>query len=125
MIVLQDFYTELESDFSKEKSSFTSTIRFNPNHPVYAGHFAQMAVSPGVCLIQTIQEILEKKLELNLFLKKADNIKFLNMILPSELETYHLNIAYQINGQEVSINAQFVWEGKVYLKCKANLEIKN
>jgi 3-hydroxyacyl-[acyl-carrier-protein] dehydratase len=125
MIVLQNFYTELSSDFSPEKTSFISRIQLNAEHPVYAGHFAQMAVSPGVCLIQTIQEILEKKLGQTLFLKKGDNIKFLNMILPKELTTYDIHITFHKIENEFVVNAQYVWEGKVYLKCKTAFEIKN
>jgi 3-hydroxyacyl-[acyl-carrier-protein] dehydratase len=90
--LLENFYTELSSTWSAEKTEFVSVIKLNSAHPIFKGHFEQVPIAPGVCLIQIIKEILMEKLQKNLILTKGDNIKFLAMINP--VETPELNISF-------------------------------
>ena len=75
-----NFYTIMESQ--QTEHSFAAQLALNAAHPIFKGHFPGQPVVPGVCMMQTIQELLEKRLERKLLLKKAVNMKFLAMIDP-------------------------------------------
>src|SRR6187551_1768247 len=90
--LLDNFYTELSSTFSKENQlDFKCLIRLNAEHPVYKGHFPQIPIAPGVCLTQIIKEILMKKFQKELVMTSGDNIKFLAMINPKENPEQEIN----------------------------------
>jgi 3-hydroxyacyl-[acyl-carrier-protein] dehydratase len=71
---------------------FTFTIKLNPGHPIYKGHFPGNPVVPGVCQIQMIKELTSLILKKNLVIYKSDNIKFLAMIIPTEVPFLKVNI---------------------------------
>ena len=55
-----------ERDFS-DVDEFT--IRLNPEHIIYKAHFPNYPITPGVCIIRIIRELLELKLGVKLVLK--------------------------------------------------------
>jgi 3-hydroxyacyl-[acyl-carrier-protein] dehydratase len=117
--LLQDFYTELSSDHTPEQPlSFSSVIRLNPSHPVYAGHFPQTPVVPGVCLIQMIQEIVSQKLKQPLQLSGGDNIKFLAMVDPLRTPELSLAFSLQLHGDAVQVSVTYSHAGNNYVKFK-------
>ncbi len=76
-----DFYTIIET--AQTEHTFTAQLALNAAHPIFKGHFPQQPVVPGVCMMQTLQELLEKCLQRKLLLQKAANMKFLVMIDPT------------------------------------------
>jgi 3-hydroxyacyl-[acyl-carrier-protein] dehydratase len=100
--LLHTFYKELNSTFSKEnEQNFSSTVEINAGHPIFHGHFKQVPITPGVCIIQMIKEIVSEKLKLELFLEEGDNIKFLAMVNP--LETPKLTIQFQLTFVDIGL----------------------
>src|SRR4051812_47200647 len=92
--LLQNFYKEISSTFSAANQyQFESRIKLNAAHPVYKGHFEQVPIAPGVCLVQIITEILNDKFCTNFRLKSADNIKFLVLINPAEGTEFKVNLS--------------------------------
>lgn len=57
-------------------------IILNPDHLIYKAHFPGQPVTPGVCILQIIQELLSIEVDIALFIKKIKNVKFTNMISP-------------------------------------------
>ena len=64
--------------------SISALVSLDPGHPIYGGHFPGNPVVPGVCQVQMVREALEILMDVKGMLVAADNIKFLNMIVPSE-----------------------------------------
>jgi 3-hydroxymyristoyl/3-hydroxydecanoyl-(acyl carrier protein) dehydratase len=64
---------------------------------MYAGHFPDLAVMPGVVQLQLIEELLSKSLNHNLRLKSSKNIKFLKMILPTEFQIIKIVLTWKID----------------------------
>ena len=67
-----------------EQSIIRSRLLVNAAHPVFKGHFPDVPVLPGVCMIQCVKELIETSLKIKSSIDKADMIKFLSMLNPVE-----------------------------------------
>ena len=83
--LLYDFYTIESSRFDKETGRIRVRVILNGNHPVFKGHFPEKPVVPGVFMIQMITEILSDYLRKELIIQEISNVKFLNLVDPSEI----------------------------------------
>jgi 3-hydroxyacyl-[acyl-carrier-protein] dehydratase len=57
-------------------------VILNPDHLIYKAHFPGQPVTPGVCILQMIQELLSEQYGTRLYISKIKNAKFINMISP-------------------------------------------
>ena len=57
-------------------------IILNPDHLIYKAHFPGQPVTPGVCILQMLQELLSIKVGKQLFIKNIKNAKFISMMSP-------------------------------------------
>ena len=57
-------------------------VILNPDHLIYKAHFPGMPVTPGVCILQMIQELLSEQEGMPLYIVKIMNAKFVKMISP-------------------------------------------
>ena len=83
-----------------DTQAFTARIRLNGKHPVYQGHFPGKPVVPGVCQIQLIKEIFSEAIHREVSLVKADNIKFLAIIVPEKCPVLDINITAKRQREE-------------------------
>jgi 3-hydroxyacyl-[acyl-carrier-protein] dehydratase len=122
--LLENFYTETSTTFSEQNQiNFTSQIHLNSEHPIYKGHFAQIPITPGVCLTQIIKEILMEKLQKELVLTQGDNIKFLAMINPKESPDLELNFTLKTNENGLEVVANYSAKGTTYTKFKGKFQV--
>lgn len=121
--LLTDFYQETSSDHSEHSADFNCRIRLNPSHEVYKGHFANFPVTPGVCLIQIIKEVLAGKLRKELLLKSGDNIKFLMIIDPNETGDLNLHFLLKQDGENIRVSAVYSSGGNTYVKFKGEFVV--
>ncbi|MCI6619747.1 MAG: beta-hydroxyacyl-ACP dehydratase [Prevotella sp.] len=74
----------LDSMFSVVgRSDLTFEIAFNENHPIYRAHFPGKPITPGVCIMKLIEELVEISVKREIRLSVAKNVKFLRPIAPS------------------------------------------
>lgn len=122
--LLENFYTEITSTYTSENShSFNSTIELNPEHEIYKGHFPQIPVAPGVCLIQAIKEILMTKLQKKLILTEGTNIKFLILINPKETKQFQVDFTVNRHDNMLEVSANYINNAKIFLKFKGRFKI--
>lgn len=57
-------------------------VILNPDNLVYKAHFPGQPVTPGVCILQMIQELLSEQFGMPLYIKNIKNAKFINLISP-------------------------------------------
>lgn len=57
-------------------------VILNPDHLIYRAHFPGQPVTPGVCILQMIQELLSEQVGTRLYISKIRNAKFISMISP-------------------------------------------
>ena len=63
-------------------------VKFNPEHRIYKAHFPGNPVTPGVCLMQMGEEMLEEKYGKLLQLSVVKTIRFKKIVGPSDTPTY-------------------------------------
>ena len=78
-----------------EDDIISATLGINPDSDILKGHFPSQPVIPGACMLQIVKEVLENALNSSLQLKKADQLKFMMMIDPTNTLTVALNMTYK------------------------------
>jgi len=74
----------------------TAALNINKDCDIFKGHFPGHPIVPGACMLQIVKEVLEVALDASLRLKKAEHLKFINMIDPGNMPSVDLDIAYKI-----------------------------
>jgi 3-hydroxyacyl-[acyl-carrier-protein] dehydratase len=122
-MVLEDFYKILEIvTSSPEKMSVK--VELKPGHPVYEGHFPDIPVAPGVCLIQMIKEVLMQHRNQNLQLTEGDNIKFMALVNPNVNPFFIIDYELRMISELVlAVTALIRWEATTYLKFKGKFGV--
>ena len=57
-------------------------IILTPDHLIYKAHFPGQPVTPGVCILQMLQELLSVQYDKQLFIKNIKNAKFISVMSP-------------------------------------------
>lgn len=92
-------------------------IAFCPEHVIYKAHFPGKPITPGVCIIKILGELLERKTQRSLALREVKNLKFVNPISP--IDDPEVDIAFQEvsqDGVEVRAKGTISNSGKIYTK---------
>ena len=112
MRLLNDFYT-IEKKISNG-DEFCYKIKFNPSHKIYKAHFPNNPVTPGVCLIQIAQELIEYEFGKPLNLFTAPNIKFRQIVKPETTPTFILN--KKLEDSLIKVIVKVVDDENLYIK---------
>ncbi len=95
-----------------------------PNAEIYKAHFPNKPITPGVCIVQIIIELLSNYLQQEHRLCGAKNIKFLQVIDPLKTQTINVELKKIVNIDDSHITFQALVSNeevvftKVSLKCK-------
>lgn len=108
MILLNNLFQI--NNYQESDAAFCYTINLNPNHLIYKAHFPKHPITPGVCILQIANELLELKLQRKLFLSKGNNIKYLAILSPLE------NSVVSFEYSKLVLNEN---------ECKVHIEVKN
>ncbi|HEY8955897.1 3-hydroxyacyl-ACP dehydratase [Chitinophaga sp.] len=109
-----NFYTVTSQ--SREAGQVAVTIELNAAHPIFQGHFPEQPVVPGVCMMQTITEVLEGALDKKVKLKKASQMKFLNMIDPTKQPLVDVTLTYKEEEAGWKVNATLKRDDTTFMK---------
>jgi 3-hydroxyacyl-[acyl-carrier-protein] dehydratase len=112
--MLKDTFYSL-SDLQMREGTVSGFVTLNPDHVIYDGHFPGKPVTPGVCQIQIIKEVISDLLGYQVYLVEAKNIKFLNVLTP-EVKKIKLEIDYAKDGNGFKVNAMLSLGASVFLK---------
>jgi len=100
-MLLNNFYTVLRSAIQDQERTVFITI--HPDHPVFEGHFPGQPIVPGVCMVQIVKELLEQQEGKNLFLRESSQMKFLQLLTPSEKDELGVTIQMQPQDNDESL----------------------
>ncbi|RAJ02603.1 3-hydroxyacyl-[acyl-carrier-protein] dehydratase [Chitinophaga skermanii] len=115
-MLANNFYT-VDNTTQLAENHVSNAITINAAHPIFGGHFPEQPVVPGVCMMQTITELLGNAVNANLLLDKASSMKFLNMIDPTQQPNVNVDLQYSFPTEaSVKVNAVIKSEATVFLK---------
>lgn len=83
--MLTDFY--ILDAIERQGEEYTCVIRLNPEHDVYKGHFPDMPVIPGVCMLRIVKECVSAVLGVPVRYQTINSCKFLSVVNPFEHKT--------------------------------------
>ncbi len=83
MLLKDNLYTIVSQENPDGLPAFR--VRINPEWPIYKAHFPDHPITPGVCIVQMVQELLQETLHRKVSLIKAKNVKYLAIISPEEV----------------------------------------
>lgn len=95
--MLKDSFYKIKS-LHHQDNSIQAILEINEHHDILKGHFPGQPVLPGACMLQVVKEILEDTLNSKLRLKKADNIKFIQLVDPVLNNILKLALSYKSMG---------------------------
>lgn len=120
-MLLNDFYTLIKTETGA--GSVNAVVVFNKGHRIFEGHFPGHPVVPGVCMMQTVREILEVATSQALTIATGDNVKFLSIINPEQTAEVEVNIAYTIDDNGYKVNATLFGGDVTFFKFKGTLKV--
>lgn len=102
----------------KEEKRIHARISINGQHPIYKGHFPGLPITPGVCQVQMIKEILEAESGNTLRLSAAKQIKFTAVHEPGTEPEIDAEISFNQEDGRLLVSAHLHKNEKVFLKFK-------
>lgn len=120
MMLLDSFFNIVTEKIDENQAEFT--IRLNPEHSIFLGHFPMYPITPGVCITQMTVDLFSHIQNETYHLQKARNIKFLNIIKPQETP----QLTYQLSWEETEensfrIKALVCFQDQIYAKLDFEL----
>jgi 3-hydroxyacyl-[acyl-carrier-protein] dehydratase len=80
---------------SSNDGELTNEIELVESHFIYKAHFPENPITPGVCIVQIAQEMLEMHLGKNLLLNTLNNIKYMAIMSPTDNSVVKYRINYK------------------------------
>ena len=122
-MLIKDFYNQIICN--QEDNIIIFSIKLNPNHEAYKGHFPQQAIVPGVIQLQIAREILENKLGLKLMMNDIVQVKYLVPVLPQENQELNFEINIKETTESVvKTNISIFDSEKTFTKARINFSKK-
>ncbi|HYG02553.1 MAG TPA: hypothetical protein VD927_08905 [Chryseosolibacter sp.] len=109
-----DFYTL--SDLQVTDQSVEANVNFNPEHSIFKGHFPEMPIVPGVCMVEIVKEAAEICTKTSLRLSSATSIKFLSVIDPRKTNKVVLKLQLRDTHPPYEASATLSKDDNVYFK---------
>ena len=119
MSILQDFYT-LQNIEKQNDNNYSVSMKLNPDHEIFKGHFPGNPVTPGVCMMQIVKDLTEKITEKKLTLKSATNVKFMAIINPEETPDLVLDLEIAEDEDNVKVKNTTLFGETIALKMSVN-----
>ena len=116
-MLIKDFYKIEELQFVE--SGFKATVKLNPNHDVYKGHFPEQPVVPGVIQLQIVKELVEEVTQLKLMMTEVIQVKYLIPVTPdknAQLTFTVTNTAIAEN--QIKSNIVIGFDDSIFTKAK-------
>lgn len=90
-------------------------VTIDPKDAIYKAHFPGHPVTPGVCLIQAVSELMEQHYGRKLMICNLKNVRFLSAIIPDKTQTvlFDIQCGYQTDTDEQSRDTR--------ISCKATI----
>lgn len=118
--MLKDEFYTLESIVpGPEAGAFDARVRLLPQSVIYAAHFRGMPVTPGACLLQMAAEVASACTGAPLDTAAAQDIRFLQPVLPGQTEQLLLRLVFsETEGETMPCTLRFEDGDTLFAKMK-------
>ena len=119
MILQDNLYTIVSQERGDASAVFH--VSLHPEWPIYKAHFPGHPITPGVCIVQMVQELLQELMHRTLCLREAKNVKYVSIVSPeevTELTVTFSKIETQPDGS-LKVQAQVTSGETLYTKLSA------
>ncbi|MCR5152085.1 MAG: 3-hydroxyacyl-ACP dehydratase [Prevotella sp.] len=113
MILTNDLFYIIKKQETDNEMLYN--IKLNGNHVIYTAHFPGNPITPGVCLMQMVTELLESHSKKHLILDTVVNIKFRKAITP-DMEPSVTIIKTAEEDKTLKVRVSIDVEGEQYAK---------
>jgi 3-hydroxyacyl-[acyl-carrier-protein] dehydratase len=103
-----------------QSPSVHAALGINKNSEIFKGHFPGQPVVPGACMLQIVKDVLETALNIQLQLKKAGHLKFINMMDPRIAREVQMEISYKLGEKEIVVTASLICDRVVCFKFQGS-----
>lgn len=117
MKLIDKFFTIITSDIKNGELIYN--VNLNKEHYIYKAHFPNNPITPGVCILQIIQELIEQYLNINLELQILHNVKYMSIISPISNPGIAIHISYSQSNENVKVKGIIKTENIVFTKLSA------
>src|SRR5215204_4655366 len=118
------FYTVLNNQ--SNGSLVNALLELNPEHHIFDGHFPEIPVVPGVCMMQIVKELVEDYIGQRLRLSKAEHLKFLTIIDPRQNKLLEVDMSINSNSSpNIQVTAAFSRQETVFFKFKGGFVVES
>ena len=93
-----------------------AALQIDTGHEIFNGHFPDQPVVPGASMVQLVKDVLKHALKVNMQLQIANNLKFLQVIDPREIDRLQLTINYTTDDNLLKVNADLLNEENICFK---------
>jgi len=98
-------------------------VNFASSHAIFRGHFPDVPIVPGVCMMQIVKELFSEHIGLPLQFRKVALMKFLSLINPLEAPTIQVELSWSpVTEKSWQLAASFSNDGVVCFKFKGVAE---
>lgn len=119
-MLLNSFFYILTEDLAENTARFT--IKLNPEHSIFQGHFPGYPITPGVCVAQMAVDLFSYIWHQEFNIHKAKSIKFINLLKPEETDTCDYQLTWEkLDGQEFRMKAIVTLEDTTIAKLDLTL----
>lgn len=100
------------------------TIELNADHEIFAGHFPDAPILPGVCLLEITEKLLSTYLQKKVKLTLLKSIKIVHIIHPitNSMLDFNFNIS-SIEADKTTLNTLVSFDGIVFAKINSTYSI--
>ena len=120
MVLLNDFFHIISS--SQDETTGVYRIALNPEHFIFQAHFPGNPITPGVCQLGIVEELMSKQAGTRLRLAHIGNIKYMNIISPADTTELEVRLSrIQQTDQGYSLQAVMANDGQTFTKMSIQL----
>ena len=99
-------------------------VRLNPEHEIYKAHFPGQPITPGVCQIQMVTELLSLHRGMEMILTDIKSVKYMAVISPAEVTELTVKFLKFVNeGSCLRTNVVLEKSGQVFSKMSMTYHV--
>lgn len=112
-----DLYQVVAQKTTEADSSYLFTLKIDPNHKIFEGHFPGQPVLPGVCQIEMVKELLSEIIGRKARLTSSGNIKYIEVVDPTRNPEILVQLTVDQQPEGIKVNASSLFpDGRANFK---------